>query len=193
MSVIAWDGKTLAADKRAVMGTLIVATTKIFRITNYNEGGALVGYAGDAAAGEEMLHWFKNGAIPEKLPAAQRDKNDWVGLLVIWATGAIWKYENTPHPVKLMPQKFAIGSGRDFGLAAMHLGKTAKEAVEIACLFDNTCGDGVDVLTHDYYKAPLNEDIQKWQSETQNKAYHSHIAHRLGENTPAPFGLLGPQ
>ena len=33
MTVIAWDGRTLAADKRAVFGgNLILTTTKIFRV-----------------------------------------------------------------------------------------------------------------------------------------------------------------
>lgn len=39
-----------------------------------------------------------------------------------------------------------MGSGRDFAIAAMHCGKTAREAVEIASLYENGCGNGVDVL-----------------------------------------------
>ena len=48
---------------------------------------------------------------------------------------------------KVEDQFAAWGSGRDFALTAMHLGKSAREAVEIACLFENGCGNGVDVLT----------------------------------------------
>jgi ATP-dependent protease HslVU (ClpYQ) peptidase subunit len=43
-------------------------------------------------------------------------------------------------------KKTATGSGRDYALAAMHCGKTAREAVEIACLFETGCGNGVDEL-----------------------------------------------
>lgn len=47
MSVIAWDGERLAADKRATLGTLIRTTTKVFHL-----GDALAAYAGDADAVE---------------------------------------------------------------------------------------------------------------------------------------------
>jgi ATP-dependent protease HslVU (ClpYQ) peptidase subunit len=40
----------------------------------------------------------------------------------------------------------ALGSGRDFALAAMYLGKNAREAVEIAMEFDLETGKGVDCL-----------------------------------------------
>lgn len=142
VSVIAWDGTTLAADKRASIGTLIRTTTKIF-----NLGDALAAYAGDADAGEEVLAWFKDGHDPAKFPAAQRDKESLVGLLIVWPDGSLWKYERTPYPIKFPPQQFAIGSGRDFALAAMHCGKTAREAVEVACVFDSGCGNGIDVAT----------------------------------------------
>lgn len=144
MSVIAWDGKSLAADKRAQLGGLFRTTTKVFRV----DALSLAAYAGDADAGEEVLAWFRAGANPAQFPATQRDREGCAGLLIVWADGCIWKYERTPHAVKFPPQQFAIGSGRDFALAAMHLGKTAPEAVEVACVFDSGCGNGVDVLVH---------------------------------------------
>lgn len=143
MSVIAWDGKTLAADKRACLGTLIRTVTKIYKVNS-----ALVAYAGDADAGEEMLAWLVDGAVPKDFPPHQRNDDRWSGLLVIWPDGTLWKYERTPYPLKFPPQQFAIGSGRDFALAAMFLGKDAVEAVHVACAFDSGCGNGVDFLTH---------------------------------------------
>lgn len=143
MSVIAWDGQVLAADKRACLGTLVRTTTKVFQV-----GEALCGYAGDADAGEEVLAWFRAGHDPANFPASQRDRDSWAGLLVVWPDGHLWKFERTPYPLRFPPQQFAIGSGRDFALAAMHLGRTAREAVEVACVFDSGCGNGVDMLTH---------------------------------------------
>lgn len=142
MSVIAWDGHTLAADKRASMGTLIRTTTKIFR-----SGDALVAYAGDAVFGEEMRAWFDQGAKPEDFPASNRDKDDWAGLLVIRKGKPIQRYERTPYPLSFEDDQFAIGCGRDFALAAMYLGKTAREAVEVAIALDSGCGNGIDTLT----------------------------------------------
>jgi hypothetical protein len=141
VSVIAWDGHTLAADKRASLGTLIRTTTKIFR-----HADALLAYAGDAVFGEEMRAWFMRGAKPEDFPASNRDKDDWAGLLVI-RKGEILRYERTPYPLQFEDKQFAIGCGRDFALAAMHLGKTAREAVEVAIALDSGCGNGIDTLT----------------------------------------------
>lgn len=88
-----------------------------------------------------MMHWFINGCGIEKFPDRQKDKKEFSGLLVIKSDKTILKYEYTPHPTILPPQQIAIGSGRDFGMAAMYLGKTAVEAVEIAIKFDIYSGD----------------------------------------------------
>ena len=40
-----------------------------------------------------------------------------------------------------------MGHGRDFTLAAMHLGHDARTAVEVACALDAFCGCGIDTLT----------------------------------------------
>ena len=141
MSVIAWDGEVLAADRRACLGGLVRTTTKIFYFS-----GCLAGYVGDADAGEEVLQWFRDGAVPAAFPPARREGDHWASLLVVQPGKNLLLYERTPYPVKFPPQQFAVGSGRDFALAAMHCGKTAKEAVEVACLFDSGCGNGVDVL-----------------------------------------------
>ena len=142
MTVLAFDGVTLAADKRASMGSTIYTTTKIFRVMN-----CLVGYAGEQAFGEQVLAWFKNGQRPEEFPQSQRDKEDWASLMVVKASGSVWIYERTPYPIFYQDKLVAIGRGRDYALAAMHCGKTAAEAVALTCLLDSSCGNGVDTLT----------------------------------------------
>jgi 20S proteasome alpha/beta subunit len=142
VSVIAWDGTTLAADKRATLGSLIRTTTKIFRV-----GDALCAYAGSAAGGEEMLAWFRDGAKPESFPASQRT-DEWSGLLVV-RKGEILKYEQAPYPLRFEDKFIAIGCGRDFAMAAMHLGHDARTAVEVAIALDSGCGNGIDALTLD--------------------------------------------
>ena len=141
MTTIAWDGKALAADKRSTNNNLARTVTKITRV-----GKSLVGGAGDASQTEEMVAWLRRGAKVSDFPASQRDKEDWAAMLVIRPGGFIDLYERTPYPTRYEDKIFAIGSGRDFALAAMYLGKCASDAVEIASIFDAGSGNGVDVL-----------------------------------------------
>jgi hypothetical protein len=51
-----------------------------------------------------------------------------------------------PTFMPILERFWSVGSGRDFALAAMALGKTAKEAIELAHMFDASTGDKVDVI-----------------------------------------------
>jgi ATP-dependent protease HslVU (ClpYQ) peptidase subunit len=140
MTVIAWDGKTLAADKRATTAGLARTVTKIFRHEK-----SIIGFSGSLDQGLEMVAWFRSGADSKNFPASQRDKDDWVTFVVVDAEGVSF-FERTPQPCKVEDSTWATGSGRDFAIAAMYCGKSACEAVEIACKFETGCGNGIDVL-----------------------------------------------
>lgn len=60
MTVIAWDGRTLAADKRVSFQGLSATATKIARVN-----GCLVAMCGDGTAAEQMLDWFGRERSPE--------------------------------------------------------------------------------------------------------------------------------
>ena len=144
MTVVAWDGTTLAADKMTSFGGLHGTTIKVHKFRD-----VLIGGCGLASLIEEMVQWVKDGCDPLKFPAQQRDPKECVSLLVIRKGGWIHQYESTPYPLKLSNANWAIGSGRDFAMAAMFLGKTAREAVAVASALCNDCGNGIDELTHD--------------------------------------------
>lgn len=146
MTVIIWDGKKLAADKRAVQSDLIRTVTKIRKIR-----GHLCGIAGDWDYGQEVFAWFENGADPASLPPFFRDKQDWVAFVTITPEGRVLKYERSPYPIDFTESVeregfFAFGSGRDFAVGAMGAGATIEQAVEIASRYCISCGNGVDVL-----------------------------------------------
>lgn len=140
MTIIAWDGKTLAADRAAVNVGYIRAVTKIFVVP-----GGLVGFAGDGDYALELLHWFKTGREIEKYPKCMADSN--VGAMFIDRDGVNWGYSKTPFPQRCEDKFDAMGSGRDYALATMYLGHDAVKAVQIASALDNCCGKGVDSLT----------------------------------------------
>jgi hypothetical protein len=141
MTCIAWDGKTLAADKRMGFGGEFATVTKIHRFD-----GMLVGWAGESALGRAMISWFRDGAAPEYFPAVQRDTERLGSLLVIQPTGAIHHYAAEPFPIIVEDATYTIGSGSGFAAAALYLGHDARRAVEVACALDMNCGNGIDTL-----------------------------------------------
>lgn len=141
MTVIAWDGHTLAADKQGDCGGGKFATTKIHKIN-----GHLIGGTGDYDAVMTMINWFEKGAHPDDWPKCQADEKRYANLLVISPQKEIFRYEREPFPYKIEDKFFAAGSGKDYATTAMYLGKNAKEAVEITSALSTSCGMGIDTL-----------------------------------------------
>lgn len=140
MTTIAWDGTSLAGDKLIVNSGLKVYSTKIYRIKNM-----LIGTSGTISSGKEMIHWLSNEEKIENFPPSQLDEDSWAPTLVI-RNRKIFVYERSPFPYEVEDKFFAIGSGRDFSLASMYLGKSAKESIEIASKFDVNTSYETDVL-----------------------------------------------
>lgn len=136
MTIVAWDGKTLAADKQSTNVGYGHTITKIFRVP-----GGRVGFSGAASHSLALLQWFKDGRDPLTYPK----HDDPAGALFLPDEGGAWGYGG-PYPEKYEDKFIAQGCGRDYALAAMYLGKSAREAVEVACALDVNCGCGIDVL-----------------------------------------------
>lgn len=145
MTCVAWDGKTLSADKMASDGANHFTVTKIFRHEDL-----LVGFAGTICLGYAMRQWVINGCKVDEFPAMQAT-DDFADMIIVSkqtrGKPIVMVYEQTPYPYQIEDKFYAIGSGRDFALAAMHLGKTAKEGVAIASIYSRSCGNGIDTLT----------------------------------------------
>ncbi|HEY5492046.1 MAG TPA: hypothetical protein VIK25_12710 [Gemmatimonadaceae bacterium] len=142
MSVICWDGTTLAADRRASTGSQAYTVQKICRL-----GDRLVGFVGTANRMPELCAWLKKGAKPKTYQKMSAEDDS--AMVVIHRNGAIHSYDGSPYPIVIVGTHFADGSGCDYARAALYLGCTAEKAVEVASQFDPFCGNGVDTLTFD--------------------------------------------
>lgn len=147
MTVIAWDGRFFAADKLAGYGTQITRVTKIQRI-----GEILCGGAGSFGELQNMFAWIRGGRVISEFPETQKSKDDWLPFMVIEADKTVSLYERSPYPIKHEHKHSAIGSGKDFARACMHLGLSAQQAVEVTIELCHECGQGVDVLEHHHGK-----------------------------------------
>jgi ATP-dependent protease HslVU (ClpYQ) peptidase subunit len=138
LTCIAWDGKTIAADRMASNGNTKREMRKLQRLAN----GGVATFSGLTASGRRLVHWYEGGASIETWPELGEE----YVCLVIFDREGLKFYESAPFPERIEGEFWAFGSGRDFAIAAMACGKSATEAVEIACRFDNGCGMGVDSM-----------------------------------------------
>jgi hypothetical protein len=151
MTTIAYKNGILAADRLAQMAGWGVEITKIQRLPD----GRLLGGAGNMDFLLQMYDWIATGEDPARFPSTQANKEDWEPILCVMPDGTLLRYERTPYPLELHTPFYAAGSGRDFALAAMHLGKSAPEAVAVASELDLNTGRGVDTLTVPSYQVYL--------------------------------------
>lgn len=139
MSVIAFDGRTIAADRQVTHGTLILRGSKIRRLSN----GDVVAWSGTMENGIAMAEWYEKGADPATFPASQKT-DDWCRLIVIPKKGRPFTFEQLPVKQFIYDRRGAWGAGRDFALGAMEMGACAIDAVKTASRLCNVCGMGVE-------------------------------------------------
>lgn len=131
MTTICWDGKTLAADSQTTL--FRGPYRKIHRC-----GSVLFGSSGDMQWNEAVRLWLCGGEKPTL-------KGDlFHGIIIRDGRASIVNEHLIEMPVDR--PFMAVGTGRDFAMAAMHLGKSAVEAVAIAMLFDSDTGGEITML-----------------------------------------------
>lgn len=142
MTVIVWDGETLAADRQSSHQNLRRSVTKISK-----HGDLLIACSGTYTAAQAVKAWLVSGAEVEDFPFARVDEH--TAVIAINKEGQILRFEDSPFPVVLNDKIIAEGTGRDFALGAMAMGADAAKAVEIACVYDIYSGGGIDRLKFD--------------------------------------------
>lgn len=138
MTTICWDGKTLAADRQLTSSGTPFLTTKCHRLKD----GSLFASCG-ALELNAAARLYLNGEAEK--PAMGKD-DDFDGLL-IKPDGSAWMLNKLLHAIPIESPYYSTGSGRDFALVALRMGKTARAAVELAAEFDIWTGMGVTELT----------------------------------------------
>lgn len=138
MTTIAYDGYTLAADRMADGGGMARSVSKLYPVP-----GGWVAISGRLCVGLEVLEWIRAGRNPATFPAAQRGE-DPAYVLLIEADGVPRLFEGGPFPLEFQDRLFAMGSGREYALAAMDLGRSPAEAVRLAAKYDPYTNEVVD-------------------------------------------------
>lgn len=148
MTVIAWDGKTLAADTAVTSGNDYIAEfTKVFTL----KSGSIIGIAGSPDEREviNLLNQTDENPSSEDLKnlgfdldcvLVNRDKEVW------HIAAGVDKDRPFAQMYKIDSKFTAAGSGGSLALLAMHMGATAEEACRWACKFNNSCREPIRTL-----------------------------------------------
>lgn len=140
MTVIAFDGKTLAADRQNTCECMSFTVRKIAR----TEDGILLAAAGKGTHAMQLLRWALEG-FTAPYPICP-DKDNYADLWRIEPDGKILVYQNAPEPLRYLDPTFVAGCGREAAAGAMLMGADARRAVEVACQVNIYCGGGIDIL-----------------------------------------------
>jgi ATP-dependent protease HslVU (ClpYQ) peptidase subunit len=151
MSVVVWDGKTLAADRQITSAEMRVTVSKMKRLLD----GTLLAWVGSQDGGLVMARWYENGEDVNAWPESQKDKKDWTRLIVVKPDGRVFFYERLGEPINVIETPIAWGSGRDFAMGALAMGADARKAVEVANSLCVSCGMGVEA--YDLHIAAFSE------------------------------------
>ena len=143
MTTIAFDGITMAADSLSVDSWGL----RDYLDKIWSNEYVVIGCAGESGHIRAWLRTLGKGTLVSDLLRDgylhwHKDDNNPTIMVVDRATKALYKSTHG-HFIPTTYKFHAAGSGQDFARTAMHLGKTAREAVEIAIVFDNNSGGDI--------------------------------------------------
>lgn len=133
--------RQMAADRKATDtgASMRYSARKLRRI-----GQSIVGCAGDSSTIAQFVRWLEAGGDHADKPKFSKD-----GVLVALVLNAkgLFIFDTDCEPDEIEQDFYAIGTGAQAGMAAMHLGADPKKAVTIAAKVDVMTEGPFDVLT----------------------------------------------
>lgn len=143
MTTIAWDGKTLAADRAAWSSGQKYRVRKVHKIRASDGQQFLVALTGDGHYATALLEWMQGGRHPGPYPFDE----DYSIAIVIDERKRIWRLGSKMlRYCPVLEKVHACGAGQDFAIGALEAGATAAQAIRIAMKRSDYAGLGVDVV-----------------------------------------------
>jgi len=138
MTVIAWDGKTLATDRMANDGSQKWESSKAWYDTSEGEVVIITG-VGLLAYIKQLSEWYTKGlpVMPDVAPSMAQ-------LIVVKKDGL---YELQYNQLIKRDMYCAFGDGKDIAIGALAMGASAGQAVNICNQHSLHCGKGVELYT----------------------------------------------
>ncbi len=145
MTVIVWDGNSIAVDSQATNGT----RKRIVKKWRELDNGTVLLWTGDHEEGMVLCEWFEKGCHPENLPKHET-REEFTVLIALLTSGQVVQYqiERIAEPIEA---PFAWGDGAPYALAAMAMGADAARAAEVACDLSIFCSRPIQIFARQGY------------------------------------------
>ncbi len=142
MTVVAWDGRTLACDGMVSDGEGHIHLNDCQKILTFTgaqgKAGILAcGFAGEYMEGAAMAHWVASGCKMRSPPELTGEASE---LIAIDTRGVVWYMNGWGLFEEFPVQQVAIGSGRTYAMGAMAAGADAVRAVQHTARFNTLTG-----------------------------------------------------
>lgn len=137
MTTIVYHDGVLASDSQVTAGDARkFRCEKLYRV-DVKGVEALVGLAGGAFDGLAFLDWLV-GDKPEPPQRLIDGEADFTAVML--NRYGLFEFDKWCRPDKVLERFYAVGSGASAALGALHMGATARQAVEVACRIDPFSG-----------------------------------------------------
>lgn len=166
MTVVAWDGKALAADRRMCMGSARSTGTKLKRLST----GEVIASAGQEGYCLRLERWYATGAVEADWPKPT-DEGDRGNLTILRGDGCYVASWCHPFIMRVEDPFYAWGRGFELALGAMSMGAGAAKACEVASRWDTTCGDGIDVMVFEPPAMPEEPAVRALGPQMPNEEW----------------------
>lgn len=144
MTTVAFRDGVMSADSRGTHSDAgIMKCTKLFRKTFKATPRAkprehLLGICGDVYAAMVFVNWYGSGKPRTDIFDYFHESEEF-GIL-IWTGRKLYEANRLCTLIEVEDKFHAVGSGAAYALGAMACGKSAPEAVRIACRYDGYSG-----------------------------------------------------
>lgn len=169
MTIIAWDGQTMACDGMACLGHGGITDWDVKKIHHCPEGVLIAG-TGNHAEILSMVEYQRGGIPDSPPPDIEQDESQFI----LWHPAHGMSWMNTKLHKVPVQWPHAIGAGDEAAKALMDIGYTARQAVQY--VIDNNIYAGGEIQVEDTVWRYRDYNILlKWRQPDQpDKWIFSH-------------------
>lgn len=154
MTSIAWDGKTLAADRGLIVGESVRSYKKVHQV-NGHRGRFMLGLCGSTGFTDRVLEYF-NSPVDLNFPnirdySRESDLGHTCGLVINEAGECRFLYCDGQFSEPMRDTWGVDGSGCVFLAGALAAGASAEQAIQLAIEHTTCAFLGVDTLSFEAF------------------------------------------